>query len=458
MRKPKISVIGAGSASFGLVNLGAILRTPQLRGAHIALCDKNEEGLGQILALANRINNEWGSEMTITGATKSAEVLPGSDFVILSVAVDREKCWASDEALGRKYGIIHYAENGGPGGFFHAARNTALIMPILREIEALAPEALVLNFTNPMTRLCTAAARYSKVKMVGICHQLEFGYMMAGRLLAKDLGLTGVNPDYLFRWGTGEEEHALGRAAMERVDILAAGINHFTWFRSIRDKQTGEELFPLFKRRLLEQKSFEPYTRELVELFDECPVSGDAHLLEYLPYTGNPSRGGWERYDIQMYPLLQAGQGRDHMWEQIAAMASGKADIEHLRHTHTERAENIIAAVWTGENAYDMAVNIPNTGRVITNLPENAVVEVPAVLGLHGIVGVATGALPAIAAEFCRRQVTIVDLAVKAAVEGDRQAAVQALAIDPMVDDLQVARGLVEDGLRLYREYLPAFH
>ena len=116
--------------------------------------------------------------------TDCRKLLPGADFVIISVAIDREACWEKDHEIALKYGIIHYAENGGPGGFFHAARNIALLMPVFRSIEELCPNALVLNFTNPMTRICTAAARYTKLKMVGICHQIDFGYMMAGRILA----------------------------------------------------------------------------------------------------------------------------------------------------------------------------------------------------------------------------------------------------------------------------------
>ena len=456
MRSPKISVIGAGSASFGLTNLGAIMRTAQLAGSTLALCDKNEEGLNKIVALARRINNEWGSGMKIESSVKSSDVIPGSDFVIISVAIDREKCWLSDYELGKKYGIIHYAENGGPGGFFHGARNIALVQPIFKEIEKLAPNALVLNFTNPMTRLCTAAARYSKIRLVGICHQIEFGYMMIARILAKDLGLD-VNSDYLFRWGTHEEERKLASAAEERVDLLAAGINHFTWFRSIRDKQTGEELYPLFKKRFLEQIVFEPYTRDIIRVFDECPVSGDAHLLEYLPYTSNPARGGWERYNIQMYPLADSDKNRNEMWDYISDMASGKKEIEPLRHVHTERAESIISAVWCGENLYDMAVNIPNTQHVISNMPADSIVEVPAVLGLHGVMGVSMGDLPPVAVEFCNRQKTIVDLAVRAALEGDRKAAVQALALDPMIDDFVIAEKIVDDGLALNKAYLPAF-
>jgi alpha-galactosidase/6-phospho-beta-glucosidase family protein len=113
--------------------------------------------------------------------------------------------------------------------------------------------------------------------------------------------------------------------------------------------------------------------------------------------------------------------------------------------------------VWGNHNLYDYAVNIPNTDGCIANMERDAIVEVPAVLGKHGIKGIAVGNLPAVAASFCNEQKTIVDYAVKGMVEGDYSSSLQALALDPMVDDLSVARGLLDDGLKQYRKYLPQF-
>lgn len=457
MRKgPKIVVIGAGSASFGLTNLGAILRTKELHGGTLALCDLNSSGLEKIFMLAQRVNREWEAQMTIEQSTDCRELLPGADFVVISVAIDREKCWEQDHELGKKYGIIHYAENAGPGGFFHAARNITLLMPVFRAIEELCPEAYVLNFTNPMSRICTAAARYTKLHMTGICHQIDFGYMMAGRILGKTLGLS-IDHDYLFRWNHDPEEHRIAAAAHERLDILAAGTNHFTWFLSIKDKQTGEELFPLFKKLFLEQKEFEPYTRSIIKTFDQCPTSGDAHFLEYMPFTSNPNRGGWDKYNIQMYPLRGQDKMRDQMWQDISDMAEGRKEIGGLKHVHTERAEIIMASIWSDSHHYDYAVNVPNTNGLIANMERDAVVEVPAVMGIHGVQGIAVGELPEVPAAFCNRQKEIVDLAVRAAVEGDRGLALQALCLDPMIDDIETAGKLLEDGLRIFKEYLPQF-
>lgn len=456
---PKIVVIGAGSASFGLSVLGKMLLEPGLGGSHLCLVDINPEGLDLITRLAQRLNREWNSGFTIEGTTDRREALTDADYVILSIAIDREKCWRKDYALGQKYGINHYAENGGPGAFAHTARNLAVVMPILRDIEALAPNAWLLNFTNPVPRICLAAARYTKVRTIGICHQIHFGYMMLGNILQKDFGIAAP-PQYRFRWDDpkrGETERFIADAAWERADIQAAGLNHFTWMLQIRDRKTGANLYPLLWERLKTfDPGFEPLTQEMARLFGVFPVSGDCHMCEYLPYSHNPSRGVWERYDIQMYDLDRAEAGRNSTWERIEAMVNRKASIDSLREAHTERAEKVISAMVTNRHDYEEALNLPNEG-YISNLPQGAIVEVPSVVSAHGPRGIGVGPLPEPIAELCRRQITLAELCVKAGVEGDRDAALHCLALDPMVDDPQVACALLQDFLMEFKEYLPQF-
>jgi alpha-galactosidase len=459
MKRTKIVVIGAGSASFGLANLGAILRMPELKGSELCLVDVREAGLAQVTALAERINREWGSGFTIRSGTDRTRLLPDADFVILSVAIDREKCWEMDLEIARQHGIMHYAENGGPGGLMHASRNIALIMPILRDIERLCPDAWVMNFTNPVPRICIAAARFTKVRMVGICHQILFGYLIVANVLARELGID-VPGDVKYRWRDERMEpylRILSEASEEKLDIRAAGINHFTWMLSIREKATGRDLYPLFREKYMAgYADFEPLTREMFALIGTCPVPGDCHMVEYLPYTHNMNRGTWEAYDIQMYPLHTAAEERDAMWKDIDAMARGLKPIDHLKTVHTERAEIMIASILKNAHTYELAANLPNRG-YIENLPEGAIVEVPADVSATGIAGIGVGKLPEPVAELCRRQITIAELAVEAAVTGDYQRALQAMTLDPMIDDPRVARKLLDAYLAAEKEYLPQF-
>lgn len=458
-RPPKIVVIGAGSASFGLSILGKILLEKPLAGSHLCLVDINEEGLRKIARLAERLNTEWKAGFVIESSTVRREVLPGADVAVLSIAVDREKCWRQDFEIAKKYGIVHYAENGGPGAFAHTARNLAVAMDILRDIEELCPEAWLLNFTNPVPRLSIAARKYTSIKTLGICHQIGFGYMVIGTLLQKEFGIE-VPENYRFYWEDPkrhETQHRISDAAKERVSLLAAGINHFTWMLGVRDRRTGEDLYPLlWESHRTHDRGFEPLTRELADLFGCFPVSGDCHLCEYLPYTHNMNRGVWERFDIQMYNLDLAEQGRNRLWDRIEELASGKGIVDELRSAHTERAEKVISALVSGEPRIEEALNLPNRG-YIRNLPDDAIVEVPAMVSPHGVHGVGVGDLPEAIAEICRRQIAVAEMTVEAAVTGDRAKALQALALDPMIDDPQVARDLLDDYLTAFKDYLPQF-
>jgi alpha-galactosidase len=195
---------------------------------------------------------------------------------------------------------------------------------------------------------------------------------------------------------------------------------------------------------------------EMARIYGVFPVPGDCHMVEYLPYTHNMHRKTWERYGVQMYPLDGAVSNREAMWENIEAMASGRAPLDPMKEVHSERVEKVIAAIATGEPLYEQALNLPNEG-YITNLPEDAIVEIPAFVNASGPRGVGVGALPDAVTELVRRQITVVNLAVDAAVFGDRALALQALALDPMVDDLEIARNLLNDFLAANQAYVPQF-
>jgi alpha-galactosidase len=455
--KKKIVVIGAGSASFGLSTLAGLLRSPELRGFSLALVDLHRPGVDAVHRLALRMNEQWDAGMDITATDDRKEALAGADFVILSIATDREKRWKLDHELAKEFGIMHYAENGGPGALFHTARNLALVMPILRDMEHLCPQAKLLNFTNPVPRIALAARRYSSIETIGICHQLGFGYMMVGYVLAKDLGIEAPK-NYQFVWtdAASEIERNIIAQAEQKLDITAAGINHFTWMLEVRSKD-GEDLYPLLKKRFLQAPmNFEPLTRRMIEIFDCVPVPGDCHMCEYLPYTHNMARNTWGKYDIQMYDLNRGSEHRERMWKNIRLMGEGKLPLESLKQAHTERAELIIAAMAANSHAYEPAVNIPNRG-YIENLFHDSIVEVPATIGADGAKGIGVGALPEPVAELCRRQITVAELAIKAGVEGDRRAAVQALALDPMIDDPSIVTDLFDRYLEAHRDFLPQF-
>ncbi|MDX1377289.1 MAG: hypothetical protein R3307_00440 [Anaerolineales bacterium] len=457
----KITVIGAGSASFGENILSAIIRSKKLKGSTLALVDRNADSLDIVHRLANRLNGEWDAEFIITAHTDHKEALPGSQFVVNAIEVGaRENLWQQDFEIPIKYGVRQpYAENGGPGGFAHAARNIGPIMQIAYDMEQACPDAWFVNFTNPMVRICDAVNRYSRIKTVGLCHQIFQGYMMVGVALAKDLGIKV--PEGLTGMQAAVDQHPLQQRVKEQivplVDIRAAGLNHFTWILSINDRRTGEDLYPLFRKRFFElDPKFEPLTRDIFSAFELFPVPGDTHLCEYLPWMSDASTKPWERYNIRLYDWELFANVREFELHRLNEMASGNTAIEALLDTDSEGALEMIENVAGTGNHYHLAANLPNTGQ-ISNLPLGAIVETPVQVNGAGIHPVHTGALPEPIAELLRREISVARLCVDASVEGSREKALQCLLLDPVITDIDTAKKILDDYLTSYREFLPQF-
>ena len=450
---PTIVIIGSGSASFGLENLVGIMQHETLKGSTLALVDINEGNLELITSLARQMNEEWNSKMTILSTTDRKEVLPDADFVILSVAVDREETWIKDHRIGLKHGIYHYAENGGPGSFGHTARGLAFIMPILNDIHDLVPDSWLINFTNPVPRI-QYAANYVGIRCVSYCHQIWHGYSIAGRILADDLGIT-EHRDWVFEWNDENFKKQASftiKAALE-YDIHAAGLNHFTWMMDIRRKETGEDLYPLIRKEIPKLPTdFEPLTQDIFRVFGLLPIPGDCHLCEYLPFT--MTKENWLRYNIALYDFKWGQNRRNQMWQEIQEMVNGKQSLVNLIPNPFDRGEHIIAGIYSNENSHEPALNITNNG-AISNLPDDAVVEVPVIINRMGASGLRMGALPEGIAALCRREISIAKLITKASIEGNREAALQAFTL--MVGDLTLAEELLDESLKTHKKYLPQF-
>ncbi|HOM67965.1 MAG TPA: hypothetical protein PK524_07880 [Brevefilum fermentans] len=249
----KIVCVGAGSYSFGLTTLVSLLRSPILNGSQLILVDKNEAHLAIMVELISWLNDVWDAGMHIDAYTHHRQALKDANFVINAIEVGpREGLWESDFRIPLKFGVRQpYAENSGPGGFAHAARNITPIMEIARDMENLCPDAWLINFTNPMARICAAIHRHTRIKVVGLCHQLSAGYAMVGKALANDLNI--MVPDF-FTSTHASPRYAASMfftyfQAVEKVKIIAAGVNHFTWMLNLTDRKANADLYPLFRER-----------------------------------------------------------------------------------------------------------------------------------------------------------------------------------------------------------------
>lgn len=457
----KIVCTGAGSYSFGLSALVSLLRSPVLKGSELVLVDRNEQHLTIMHQLMSWLNDTWDSQMQIHAHTDHRPTLESAQFVINAIEVGpREGLWESDYHIPLKYGVRQpYAENSGPGGFAHAARNITPVLEIARDMEAICPDAWFINFTNPMQRICAAVHRHTKIKVIGLCHQLGAGYAMVGKALADDLDIhvptdfTSTHASSKYAFGM----HSTALQALEKVKITAAGVNHFTWMLSLHDRNTHTDLYPLFRERWQQlPEDFEPLTRRVFDAFGLFPIPGDEHLCEYLPWVSDPGTKPWEKYELELYEWKSHSQGRDDKWIELENAIQTRQNPDEFIPGLSEGALEVIENILLNSDLLWEAVNIPNQGQ-IPNLPAGAIIELPGLLNARGATGIQLGLMPEGIAELLRREITISHLTVDSVVHGDRQLALQALLLDPVVRDLDVANQILDDYLLTYRKHLPTF-
>ena len=461
-KKKKIVVIGAGSSSFGLSTLAEIMLKKDLHGMELCLVDVNLEGVNKIRELAEILNQEWNSGMSIKATSKREEVLPEADYIIISIAIDREKCWKKDYEIALKYNISHYAENGGPGGFIHSARNISMFIPILEDINKLCPNAFILNLTNPMQRLCYAIYKLTNNKFVGLCDQIYFGFFIIGNAFADEIGLK-IRKDPRFLWNDDALDYHFNaiKHTKNYFDIKAAGINHFTWLLDIRKKESGKDCYDLLRKKMEKlPATFEPLTQKIFKIFNYLPVSGDCHISEYLPYVSDLKSGTFKEYDIQMYSFKWGEKIRNEMWNNIDLHIRKEKDLDDLKHSLneeiTEAAARTISSIETNKNSYIDSANIPNKGN-ISNIPNGSIVEVPCITAGQGIIGLSMGDLPKTIAELCRRQIILNEMTLQAVIEGNIKLVYQLFSLDPMINNLNTAKKLADEYIRENKKYLTTF-
>ena len=427
---PKVVAIGIGSLVFGVELLRDIYQTRELRGAELWLVDVDEDALGRMAALATKLNEAAGWDVTLHATTERTEALPGADFVLTSIAIDRMETWKLDHELALKHGFPSVlSENGGPGGLSHTLRSVPSMVAVAKDIERLAPDALLLNYTNPENRVCLAVHQYTRVRSIGLCHGVA----------------------QTVDWLAG----VLGRSRDE-VELRAAGVNHFTWVTSLRLRRDGRDLLPELRDRLAAlPPEVWPLCRMLFDRFGILPTTGDNHVGEYIGWAAEVI--GTQGYDFQRYV-----RNRELSRENVEAWGAGRKSVASLlaKPSHEARlghaATEIIAGLIGQRTLPRPSFIIPNDG-YIENVERDVVVEVPGVIEQGDWRGVEVGCLPTPIAMMVEREVEIQKLAVEAAVTGSRSLARQALLIDPVVHSARAAEAFLDEILRTHKQYLPAF-
>ena len=427
--KVKIVLIGAGSASFGRGTIADIMACEDLRhhDCTVVLVDINEEALNKMAGLAEMIRDYYQSPVKIEKTTDRTEALPGADYVIISVTQKRYELWEQDFRVPLAYGFQHVlGENGGPGALFHAIRNYEIVLPICHDIEKLCPDALVLNFTNPESRILMAMKHLTKINAVGLCHGVLGSRTRAAQLLGRDL---------------------------DDLNMVTGGLNHFFWVLKIEDVNTGEDLYPLLRQRI--QESCPPLVQKMVEVFDCFTYPSDDHIGEYLSFAHEFTGLIWH-YGREARKVAKSespsGDWRDDY-------LSGKRQVDNnLVRPGGEIAVDIIADILEDKNKWEPAVNVLNMGSYIENLPTNAVIEVPAIVNATGVHPEQVGSLPEALAAFCRTQISLQLLLIEAYRKQSKKLLLQALLLDPVVDSVKRAEEMLDYMLELQKDYLPTFY
>ena len=317
-------------------------------------------------------------------------------------------------------------ECGGVEGILYALRTSALLLDVAREMETAAPEAWLLNVSNPLPRVVGAVARGTKVKVAGFCnvaHGGYGGYARVARLLGRD---------------------------MNDINVTSAGLNHLSWLVAVRDRYTRADLLPRVQEALASGVVFGgELTMRCYRDFGALALSGDDHLREFLPLARDERK---PRPAAHHGTEEERAQRRRRLWEAATGALPWRAAMGVRS---WERPADVIDALCTGTQRHLDMVNLPNRG-AMPELPGGTVVETPAWVRSDRI-DAARVSLPEGVVDICRAAGSVQALVAEAAVAGDRQAVEEAIRLDPAISDKPAALAATKDLIELHKDVLPAF-
>ncbi len=440
----KITLIGAGSVVFTRNLCSDILLTPVLQESTISLMDIDSERLKQARDLVQAIIDQRGLEARVTATTDRRESVQGADYVITTFQQGGLDAYALDIEIPQRYGVEQcVGDTLGPGGVFRSLRTIPVLVDLCNDMDEVAPDALLINYVNPMAANCWAVDVATGRPHVGLCHSVQ---------------------------GTSEMLAGWVSVPYDEVVFLCAGINHQAWFLDFR--RGKEDLYPQIWEVIERPEIYgqEPVRIELMRYFGYFVTESSGHASEYAPYFRKNAEmvneglvprfkseadhwfdfgrtGGYLRYCHSRFSEAQ---------KEYQELLEGIRDLPAQR-TH-EYGSYIIEAVETNVPAR-INGNVPNWG-LIDNLPMGCCVEVPCLVDGNGIQPTTVGALPTQLAALNRTNVNVQELIVEAALTGDVEAVYHAVMLDPLtaaVCTLPQIRTMVDELLAAQAEWLPQF-
>ena len=398
---PKISLIGAGSVVFARRLLQDIMCVPELSDSTVSLMDTDPERLELMGKFAKKLAIDTGTNINIEVTADRREALAGSNYVLTTIRVGDS--FERDIEIPLKYGVDQsVGDTVGPGGVFKALRTAPVLLDICDDIEDVAPDATLLNYTNPMAIACWSIAEATDVPTLGLCHSVQH--------------TTADLADYI-------------GAPRDSVTGWVAGINHLAWF--LRFEQDGVDAYPkLFEA----MENPEIYSRDTVRFevlrqFGYFVTESTRHMSEYTPYFRKNEEVIDEFNLDQIRQDLQRRTARvDDHYTQL--LEDANSDRRLTAERSEEYACRIIEAMETGRPTVINA-NVPNSG-LIDNLLDQSCVEVPVLIDNLGFHPMAVGEIPGQLAALSRSNQAVQQMATQAILDGDREAAFHAIALDPL--------------------------
>ena len=436
----KITFIGAGSLGFTGELVRDILTFPLLEDATISLMDIHagrlewaKKGVEKLIAAGNR-------PAKVEATLDRAEALKGADVVLTTILAGSTEVWRHDIEIPKKYGVdINVGDTRGPSGIFRFLRTINPMMDIVRDMEKYCPNAVLLNYTNPMAMLVSAIQKQSFISTTGLCHSVQGTAMM----LAEWIG-----------------------AKYEDVDYLCAGINHQAWYLDF--KWNGEDAYPLIHKAITEREEIynaDQVRNEVYLALGKYVTESSGHNSEYMAwFRKRPDliekycthSTNWNPGEYAY--ILKEYQHNEATWEdQVKQRLAEPLTEEDLQRQH-EYAAYIINALKGGE-PFKFNGNVQNT-KLITNLPEGACVEVPVLVDRAGFHPMHVGALPPECALLTGLSSGIEELAIEGSLAGDPVAIYRAIAHDPLTSavlSLAEIREMTNELFAQHKDYLPQF-
>ena len=434
---PKITFMGAGSTVFAKNVLGDSMMTPALAESTIALYDIDAQRLQDSRMMLENINRNNGNKARVEaylGVENRKDALRGANYVVNAIQVGLyDPCTIIDFEVPKKYGLRQtIADTLGIGGIFRALRTIPVMFDFAHDMEEVCPDALFLNYTNPMAMLTGAMLRGTGVKTVGLCHSVQS--------CAKGL-LEGLGMPY-----------------DEQVQWKIAGINHQAWLLEI--SRAGKDLYPEIKARAAArtEKHNDMVRYEIMKRFGYYVTESSEHNAEYMPYFIKDKYPELiERFNIPLDEYPRRCVNQIEKWTQMRKDLVEKHDLTHER--SKEYASHIMEAMETNQ-PYKFGGNVLNTG-LIPNLPAEAAVEVPCLVDKSGVQPVYVGNLPPQCAAMNRTNINVQLLTIEAALTGKKDYIYQAAMMDPhtaselFIDDIVA---MCDDLIETHGSWLPKYH